>query len=128
MTAKRARKSPKVETICAYQRRRMVTTRSTARMLRGSGALGAGTGMASTVLASSSLSSWLRDSWLMGLVPSTDATGVATDAEILVWRAGGHRPPLICVGPLALGVDSALTPGASPQAVMVGPLALFGCR
>src|ERR1700677_4475252 len=74
MTAKRARKSPKVETICAYQRRRMVTTRRTAPMLRGSGALGAGMGTASTVLASdwgsTGASSWLRDSWLMALVPS----------------------------------------------------------
>jgi len=32
MTAKSARKSPKLETICAYQRRRMVVMRSTSRM------------------------------------------------------------------------------------------------
>ena len=42
MTAKRARKSPKFETICAYQSLRMVGMRSTAPRVMGSGASGFG--------------------------------------------------------------------------------------
>ena len=68
MTAKSARKSPKTLTICAYQSRRMVTTRSTAPIDIGSGALGAGMGMESTELASSSASSWVRVSSLIAEV------------------------------------------------------------
>src|ERR1700728_1229494 len=73
MTAKRARKSPKVETICANQRRRMVTTRRTAPMESGSGG-GVATG---------STSSGLVGVWLMVVVSVTDAMVNAKDAEIL---------------------------------------------
>ena len=42
MTAKSARKSPKVETSCAYQSRRMMGKRSTSDMESGAGAAAAG--------------------------------------------------------------------------------------
>jgi hypothetical protein len=60
MTAKRARKSPKVETIWAYQRRRMVARRRTAAIESGSGAVGAGMGMVSVGPELGLESSWDR--------------------------------------------------------------------
>ena len=51
MTAKRARKSPRTETIWAYHMRRMGTMRRTAAMESGSGCVGAGRGKPSGVSA-----------------------------------------------------------------------------